>query len=105
MLRTPEGVRAEQLRFEGHQVPVARRHVDDALEVEVVLDPERHGQRAHPDPGHRRIADVDDVDAGGLEQPRRLDRALDADRARRIDLDRDHEPAVGQGPGEVAVGG
>ena len=91
----------EQLRFERHEVPVARRHVDDALEVEVVLDPERHGQRAHPDAGHRRVADVDDVDAGGLQEPGRLERALDADRARRVDLDGDDVAARRERPGET----
>ena len=99
MLRTPERVRAEQLRLERHEVPVAGREVDDALEVEVVLDPERDGHRAHPDAGHRRVADVDGVDAGGLEQPRGLDGPLDADRARRVDLDRDDEAAVRGAPG------
>ena len=48
-----ERVGAEQLRLEGHQVPVAGREVDEALEVEVVLDAERDGQGAHPDAGHR----------------------------------------------------
>ena len=97
----PEGVRPEQLRLEGHEVPVAGRDVDDALEVQVVLDPERDGQRPHPHAGHRRVADVDGIDAGRLEQARGLDRALDADRARRVDLDRDHEPPLGEGPREA----
>src|SRR6478609_2756526 len=60
----PERMSAEQLRLEGHQVPVARRAMDKALEVEVVLDPERDRQGAHPDPGHRRVGDVDEVDTG-----------------------------------------
>ena len=88
-----ERMRAEQLRLEGHQVPVARRAVDEALEVEVVLDPERDGQRAHPDPGHRRVGDVDEVDAGVAQEPGGLDRPLDPDAPRRIDLDRDDELA------------
>ena len=91
-------VRAEQLRLEGHEVPVAGREVDEALEVQVVLDPERDGHRAHPDAGHRRVADVDGVDAGRLEEPSRLDRPLDADGARRVDLDGDDEPAVRERP-------
>ena len=89
----PERVGAEQLRLEGHQVPVARRAVDEALEVEVVLDPERHGQGAHPDPGHRRVGDVDEVDAGVAQEPGGLDRPLDPDAPRRVDLDRDDELA------------
>ncbi len=88
-----ERVGAEQLRLEGHQVPVARRAVDEALEVEVVLDPERHGQGAHPDPGHRRVGDVDEVDAGVAQEPGGLDRPLDPDAPRRVDLDRDDEAA------------
>ena len=96
-----EGVRAEQLGLERHEVAVARRDVDDALEVEVVLDPERHGQGAHPDPGHRRVADVDHIDAGRLEEPGGLDRALDADGARRVDLDRDDVATVREGAGET----
>ena len=88
-----ERVGAEQLRLEGHQVPVARRAVDEALEVEVVLDPERHRQGAHPDPGHRRVGDVDEVDAGVAQEPGGLDRPLDPDAPRRVDLDRDDEPA------------
>ena len=106
----PERVGAEQLRLEGHQVPVARRAVDEALEVEVVLDPERHGQGAHPDPGHRRVGDVDEVDAGVAQEPGGLDRPLDADAPRRVDLDRDDETAgleqLGQaGRGRRVVGG
>ena len=95
-----ERVGAEQLRLEGHQVPVARRAVDQALEVEVVLDPERDRQRAHPDPGHRRVRDVDDVDARVAQEPRRLDRPLDPDAPRRVDLDRDDEPPGGKQLGE-----
>ena len=51
-----EGVRAQQLGLERHQVPVAGRDVDEALEVEVVLDPERDGHRAHAHARHRRVA-------------------------------------------------
>ena len=72
-------MRAEQLRLERHQVPVAGREVDEALEVEVVLDPERDGHRAHPDPGHRRVLNVAQVGAGVAEEARGVDRALDAD--------------------------
>ena len=101
----PERVGAEQLGLEGHQVPVARRAVDEALEVEVVLDPERHGQGAHPDPGHRRVGHVDEVDAGVAQEPGGLDRPLDPDAARRVDLDRDDEPAARRAarPGGSAV--
>ena len=84
---------AEQLRFEGHQVPVAGRAVDEALEVEVVLDPERDGQGAHPHPRHRRVGDVDEVDAGVAQEAGGLDRPLDPDAPGRVDLDRDDEPA------------
>ncbi len=87
----------EQLRLEGHQVPVAGREVDEALEVEVVLDPEGDRQAAHPDPGHRRVADVDQVDPGVAQEPGGVDRPVDPDRPRRVDLDRDDEPALGQG--------
>ena len=88
-----ERVGAEQLRLEGHQVPVPRRAVDEALEVEIVLDPEGHRQGAHPDPGHRRVGDVDHIDAGVAQEPGGLDRPLDPDAARRVDLDRDDEAA------------
>ena len=47
-----ERVSAEELRFERHQVAVARREVDEALEVEVVLDAEGDRQRAHADTRH-----------------------------------------------------
>ena len=59
-----QGMGAEQLRLERHEVPVAGREVDEALEVEVVLDAERDGDAAHPDPGHGRVADIEEVDAG-----------------------------------------
>ena len=91
-----ERVRAEQLRLDRHEVPVAGREVDEALEVEVVLDAERDGHRAHPDPGHRRVADVDEVDAGVAQEPRGVDRPVDPDRARRVDLDRDDEPPLAE---------
>ena len=96
----PQCVGAEQLRLERHQVPVPRRAVDEALEVEVVLDPERDGQRAHPDLGHRRVGDVDDVDAGVTQESRGLDRPLDADAPRRVDLDRHDEPSAGEQLGQ-----
>ena len=73
-----ERMRAEQLRLERHEVPVAGREVDEALEVEVVLDPERDRHRAHPDPGHRRVADVDEVRArrrAGAARPRSCGRS------------------------------
>ena len=44
-----QGVGAQQLRLEGHQVAVARGQVDQALEIEIVLDAEGHGHGAHPD--------------------------------------------------------
>ena len=94
----PEGMGAEQLRFERHQVSVARREVDQALEIEIVLDREGHGHAAHPDTRHGRVADVDDVDAGGLEQTGGLHRALDSNGPRRIDLDRDDESDRTPGP-------
>jgi hypothetical protein len=94
-------VRAEQLGLESHQVPVARRGVDEALEIEVVLDAESDRERAHPNPGHGRVRHVDRVDPGLLEQPGGLDRPLDAHRAGRVDLDRDHEPAGGEQFGET----
>ena len=83
-----ERMSAEQLRFERHQIAIARREVDDALEIEIVLDAERHGERAHAHARHGAVADVDDVDAGVLEEAGGLDRALDAhdcaaDRSRR----------------------
>ena len=96
-----EGVGAEQLRLERHQVPVTRRAMDQALEVEVVLDPEGHRQGAHPDPGHRRVGDVDEVDAGVAQEPGRLDRPLDPDAPRRVDLDRDDEATGGEQLGEA----
>ena len=67
-LRTPRAWAPEQLRLEGHEVPVAGRAVDQALEVQVVLDAESHGQRAHAHPRHGRVGDVDDVDARLLER-------------------------------------
>ena len=81
-------MRAEQLRLDRHEVPVAGREVDEALEIEVVLDPERDGHRPHPDAGHRGIADVDEIDTGVAQEAGGLDRPVDADRARRVDLDR-----------------
>ena len=99
-------VGAQQLRFEGHQVAVARREVDQAFQVQVVLDAEGHGHRAHAHAGHGAVADVDEVDAGLLQQPRGLDGALDAHRARRVDLDADDEATLGElACGRVAVGG
>ena len=75
-------VGAQQLRLEGHEVAVARREVDHALEVEVVLDAEGHGHGAHPHPRHRGVADVDDVDAGRLQQARGLDASARCGRER-----------------------
>ena len=96
-----EGVGAEQLGLEGHQVSVSRRAVDQALEVEIVLDPEGHRQGAHPDPGHRRVGDVDEIDAGIAEEPGGLDRPLDPDAPGRVDLDRHDEAAGGEELGQT----
>ena len=76
----------QQLRLERHQVPVAGRQVDDALEIEVVLDAEGDSEGAHPHAGHRRVADVDAVGAGRCQEPCGVHRPLDPDRARRVDL-------------------
>ena len=92
-----ERVRAEQLRLEGHQVPVARREVDDALEIQVVLDAERHGQAPIRTRAIAESLMLTVSTPGRLEQAGGLDRPLDADGPRRVDLDRDDEPAVGQG--------
>ena len=46
-----EGMGAEQLRLERHQVPVAGREVDEALDVEVVLDAERDRRCSPSGPG------------------------------------------------------
>src|SRR5437762_9170708 len=70
--------------------------MDEALEIEIVLDPERDRHAAHPDAGHRAVADVDEIDAGRLEETSRFDRPLDADRARWVDLDGDHPAAIGE---------
>src|SRR3972149_5038792 len=63
-----EPMAAEDLRLEGHDVPVAGREVDKRLEADLVLHREGHGQAAHAHARHRRVADVHEVDAGGLEQ-------------------------------------
>jgi hypothetical protein len=96
-----QGVGAEQLGFEGHEVSVARRQVDQAFEVEVVLDAEGHGHGAHSDPSRRRVADVHQVHAGLLQEPGGLECAVDSDRARRIDLDRDDVRAGGELAGQL----
>ncbi len=93
-------VRPEQLRLEGHQVPVAGREVDDALEVHVVLDPEGDRQGSHADARHRRVADVDAVGPGRGEEACRLDGPLDPDGAGRVDLDGDDVAAGTQLPEE-----
>ena len=98
MLRTPERVRAEQLRLEGHEVPVAGREVDEALEVQVVLDAERDGQRAHPDPGHRRVADVDrSTPAAWSSRAASIVRSMRIERGGSISTEID-EPAVRERP-------
>ena len=75
--------------------------MDEALEVEIVLDPEGHRQGAHPNPGHRRVGDVDEVDTGIAEEPGGLDRPLDPDAPRRVDLDRHDEAAGGEELGQT----
>ncbi len=100
-----QGVGAQELGFEGHQVAIAGRGVDDALDGDVVLDAEGDGHGAHADPGHRRVADVHHVRAGVAEQSRRLERAIDADAARRVDLDGDHEASLGEGACEAGLQG
>ena len=87
---------AQQLRLDRHEVAVTGREMDQALEVEVVLDAERDGHRPHAHARHGRVADIDEVHPGGLEEPGGLDRPLDADRSRRVDLDRDHVTAFVQ---------
>ncbi len=67
-----------------------------------MLDPEGDRQGAHPDPGHRRVGDVDEVDAGIAQEPGGLDRPLDPDAPRRVDLDRDDE--LGRRRGAPPVG-
>ena len=86
-----ERVGAQQLRLERHQVAVAGGQMDQALQAELLLDAERHRHGAHADSTGGGVADVDEVDAGLLEQAGGLDGPVDADRPRRVDLDRDDE--------------
>ncbi len=102
----PERVRAEQLRFERHQVPVARRAVDETLEVEVVLDrrmrPTARSSELAPSPSRETLTRSTPTIA---QEARGLDGPLDPDAPRRIDLDRDDEPAGVERLGRDAVGG
>ena len=93
----------QELRLQGHQVAVAGRGVDDALDVHVVLDAEGDGHGAHADPGHRGVTDVHHVRAGVAEQPCSLQRAIDADAAWWVDLDGDHEAALREGACQAGV--
>ncbi len=104
-VRHPEGMRPQQLRLERHQVAVPGGDVDDALEVQRVLDAEGDRHRAHADPRHRGVGDVDGVRAGLPEQAGGVERAVDPDAARRVDLDRDHESARRRGPGRASIRG
>ena len=99
-----QGVGAQQLRFERHQVPVAGREVDERLEAQVALDGEADGHGAHAHPGHGAVADVHQVRAGLADELGRLQRALDVHRARRVDLHADDEAALGEGGREAGRG-
>ena len=89
-------MRAEELRLEGHEVAVPGREVDEHLKAEVAPDGEAHGDGAHAHPGHGAVADVDEIGAGVADERSRLDGALDAHAAGRIDLDADDEATAGQ---------
>ena len=85
---------SQQIRLQAEHVAVARRDLDDRLEAGLPLDERRHGDRGHPQPGHRVVGDVDRVHAGGARLPRRLDGAGGVDALRRLDL-RGHDEGGG----------
>ena len=89
------GRRAQQVAEHAEQVPVATGVVRHRLDADLLLDQHAGQQRAHPALRARTVGHVHRVDAGDLElrdveqHPRRVDAA------RRHDLDRRHERAVG----------
>src|SRR5579859_1526415 len=62
-----EGVRAEQVRLDRHQVAVASGEVDDRLQVKMVAQEAGKGEAAHTYAGHGAVGDVDKLDTQALE--------------------------------------
>ena len=86
--------RSQQLRLQGHEVPVARGELKDRLEP-LVEQQRRTRDRRHLDRRRRVVGDVD----GRHVVPQRASRRPDGGRvgiARRTELGRDREPAGGQ---------
>src|SRR5439155_16526842 len=88
-----ERVRADQLRLERHQVLVAGGEVDQGVDANLLPDHERQRERAHADPRHRAVTDVDGVGTGSFDELSTGDAFGRIEAARRVDLHADDERA------------
>ena len=98
-----EDVRADHVAVNRHRVAVAGGVVHDDLDADLALEQHGHRERRHADLRRRAVADVDDVDAGVLEELRALDRLARAEPVRRVHLHGDDEAPglelLGEGEG------
>src|SRR2546422_3523315 len=88
-----ERVRADQLRLERHQVLVAGGEVDQGVDANLLPEHERQRERAHADPRHRAVTDVDGVGTGSFDELSTGDAFGRIEAARRVDLHADNERA------------
>ena len=92
-------MRAEQIGLDRHQVAVARREVDDRLEVQPLQNQPRQRQAAHAHARHRAIGDVDELDALALQVRRAIQNLLRIQPLRRVKLRADDEaPGLQRAP-------
>src|SRR5213592_2326387 len=68
-----EGVSAQQVGLDPHEISVATGEVHVDVEPRRLADQERGRQHRHADTSERAVVDVDDVDAPLLEELRALD--------------------------------
>src|SRR5262245_9418835 len=88
-----EGVRAEQVALDAHEISVAAGEVHVDIEARRLAHQQRGRQHRHPDAPERAVVDVDDVDAPLAQELGALHELLDRVTAGRIELHRDDELA------------
>src|SRR2546430_2227152 len=88
-----ERVRGDQLRLERHQVLVAGGEVDQGVDANLLPDHERQRERAHADPRHRAVTDIDGVGARSFDELSTGDALGRIEAARWVDLHADDERA------------
>ena len=87
-------MRAQQIRLDAEQIPIAARVVQQRFDPGLLLDEHRQRQRADARARALAVGNADEIDAADLQPARAVDDLIGLVAARRHDLDRDDERAA-----------